>query len=660
MKVILKYILVVALAQSFFTANGQKSKVKEIVKEYENFSYVKTSEVLLKVAEDGYRNQDILEKLANSFYFNNNMKEASRWYGELFKNYKDIDSEYYFRYALSLKGVKNYEESDNWMSKFKELNPSDSRAKSFDARKDYKSNIESLSNDFIEIKNLDFNTEYSDFGTAFNGEDLIFASSRGNDIDEKYLWNDQPYLDLYKVYKYDDGDYSKPANFSETVNTKFHESSVAYAPDGKTMYFTRNNYFKKRARKDKKGINRLKMFRATIDDDGQWNEITPIHFNSDDYSVAHPTINAEGSRLYFASDMEDSLGESDIYVVDINADGTLGTPRNLGPSINTESQDSFPFVNSNGDLYYATVGLPGLGGYDVFVTKDLDSKMSNSSAENFVVTNMGKPFNSNADDFAFYENIDTKEGYFTSNRDGGKGDDDIYSFRQVECEQVVKGLIRDAKTTALLPGSTVVLYDGNGTELETAIVGSDAAFMFNVDCNKQYLVRGSKEKYSTDEERFTTNDSRLDLELVISLDPNEIIIEPCDDLAKALNIPLIYFDLDKYDIKYVAEIELQKVLAVLYKYPSMKLDIRSHTDCRASMAYNEKLSDNRAKATRQYLIERGISSDRLTAKGYGESQLVNDCGCEPDNDSSCSELEHQKNRRSEFIITSFKGKDCDD
>jgi outer membrane protein OmpA-like peptidoglycan-associated protein len=176
----------------------------------------------------------------------------------------------------------------------------------------------------------------------------------------------------------------------------------------------------------------------------------------------------------------------------------------------------------------------------------------------------------------------------------------------------------------------------------------------------EYLVRGEKETYASDEKRFTTPMKKQELQLQLLLEKDVQQIQPCDDLAQILDIPIIYFDFDKFNIRYDAEIELQKVLAVLNKYPTMKIDIRSHTDCRATMTYNERLSENRAQSTRQYLIDKGIATDRLTAKGYGESQLVNDCGCEPTNESSCSEAEHQLNRRSEFIITSINGKTCDD
>lgn len=654
----LRNILVLVLANSFLLVNAQKGKVKNVEDDYRNFSYIKTSEVLLEVAENGYKSQDILQKLGNSFYFNNKMEEAAKWYTELFNEYSDkdtvIDAEYYFRYALVLKSIEDYEGSDKWMQKFYEIKPSDSRVKAFLSKVDYKSEIEALSNTDIQIKNLDINSVYSDFGTAEEDGGIVFASSRGGG--KKYTWNNQSYLDLYVSKKDESGNFTEVGDYSSKVNTKFHESIVAYTQDERTMFFTRNNFFKKRVGKDDQGVNRLQLFRATKNENNQWADITPVHFNSKAYSVAHPTINKEGNRLYFASDMPGTIGQSDIYVVDINSDGTLGSPKNLGSSINTEGQESFPFINTSGDLYYSTNGFPGLGGRDIFVSRALDKKIIESSVRRFVVGNIGKPFNSVADDFGYYENLVTKVGFFSSNREGGKGDDDIYSFNIPDCSQVVNGIIKDVDTQGVISGATVILYTNQGVELERFTTGTDAIFSFNLECEQEYLVRAEKETYSSGEKRFTTPNKKQDLNLELLLDKDEQEIAPCDDLAKLLDIPIIYFDFDKYFIRKDAATELQKVLAVLKKYSTLNIDIRSHTDSRGTSKYNEVLSENRAKSTRQYLIDQGIDARRLTAKGYGENLLLNDCSDSVD----CSENEHQKNRRSEFIVTSINGQDCSD
>jgi outer membrane protein OmpA-like peptidoglycan-associated protein len=657
MRTISRYILVVFAGLFVITATAQKGKIKSVEDDYNDFAYVKTSEVLLEVANKGYKSADLFQKLANSYYFNNDMKNAAKWYGELMAMDEVIDPEYYFRYALALKGINNYQESDKWMSKFNTLKPEDLRGKAFLSKVDYKSNIEELSRDDIQPINLEINTELSDFGTTEYENGIVFASARGGG--RKYRWNEEPYLDLYSVEKTENG-FGEISEIQGKVNTKYHESSAVFSPNGKYMFFTRNNFFKLKYKEDEVGVNRLQLYRATLSEDGTWDEIHKIHFNSEEYSVAHPALNLTGSKLYFASDMPGTFGQSDIFVVDVNDDGTLGQPENLGSSINTEGQESFPFINTNGDLFFSSTGFPGLGGLDVFKSEGLDQKVIEGSNRNFPIENVGKPVNSPSDDFGYYENLVTKRVYFSSNREGGKGSDDIYTFEVPECEQLVAGTVQDRNTDELLPNATVILFDGQGKEIERKTVGDDAAFEFNLDCEKEYLLRGEKETYASDEKRFTTPKKKQELQLQLLLEKDEQEIQPCDDLAKVLDIPIIYFDFDKYNIRYDAEVELQKVLAVLNKYPTMKIDIRSHTDCRATMAYNETLSENRAQSTRQYLIDKGISEDRLTAKGYGESQLVNDCGCEPTNKSSCSEAEHQLNRRSEFIITSINGKTCND
>jgi outer membrane protein OmpA-like peptidoglycan-associated protein/tetratricopeptide (TPR) repeat protein len=649
-----KIIGILALSFVFSMGYAQKGKVREASKAYDNLAYLKTSEILLEVAEKGYTSVDLLQKLANSFYFNNQMEEAAKWFGELMAMNEELDSEYYFRYAQALKSVENYTESDKWMKKFAESNRGDLRGRAFSSTVDYLSMIDEASREF-DIVNLDINSEVSDFGTTQYKNQLIFASSRGSG--KKYQWNDQPFLDLFSAEKQEDGTYSDVKKLDTEINTKFHESTVAFTPDDQVMYFTRNNYFNKKYKNDEDGTNRLKVFKATLNDDGDWADVESVHFNSDAYSVAHPTINVQGTKMYFASDMLGTLGASDIFEVDINADGTLGEPVNLGPSVNTEGHETFPFINSEGDLYFSSNGFSGLGGLDVFVIRDFKNKRELNQP--MALENVGRPINSPMDDFGYYENIGTKEGFFTSNRDGGKGDDDIYSFIIPECEQIVEGVVKDQDTQQLLPGATVTLLDADGNELEKQVVGTDASYKFeNLECEKEYLIRVELDQFATVEKRFTTPKKKQDLVIEFDLERDEVELEPCADLAKILDIPIIYFDFDKANIRKDAEVELQKVLAVLNKYPTMEIDIRSHTDCRGTASYNEKLSDRRAQSTRQYLINNGIEANRLTAKGYGESRLVNDCGCEPSNDSSCSEAEHQLNRRSEFIVTSINGKKC--
>ena len=649
-----KIIYILTLSLVFSSGYAQKGKIRQATKEYDNLAYLKTSEILLEVAEKGFTSVDLLQKLANSFYFNNQMQQAAKWYGELMTMNVELDPEYFFRYAQALKSVENYTESDKWMNKFADADRSDLRGRAFSSTVDYLSMIDEASREF-EVENLDLNTAVSDFGTTQYQNQLIFASSRGGG--KKYKWNDQPYLDLFSAEKQEDGSYANVESLDSGINTQYHESTVAFTPDDKVMYFTRNNYFNKKYKKDEDGTNRLKLFKATLNDDGDWDNIESVHFNGDAYSVAHPTINVQGTKLYFASDMEGTLGLSDIFEVDINDDGSLGDPVNLGSNLNTEGQETFPFINSDGDLYFSSNGFNGLGGLDVFVIRDFENKRELNQP--MPLDNIGRPINSPMDDFGYYENLGTKEGFFTSNREGGKGDDDIYSFKVPECEQEVEGIVRDQETQELILEVKVTLLDADSNRLSQQIVGTDGAYKFeNLECEKEYLIRIEADTYATVEERFTTPKRQQKLEIKTLLEKDEVELEPCADLAKLLDIPIIYFDFDKFGIRGDAELELQKVLAVLNKYPTMTIDIRSHTDCRGPASYNERLSHNRAKSTRQYIIDNGVAANRLTAKGYGESKLLNDCGCEPTNDSNCSDAEHQFNRRSEFIVTSINGEKC--
>ncbi len=636
---------------------SQESKVKKALKEYDNFAYVRTTEILQEVVDNGYTTAPILQKLANSYYFNHDMAKAADAYKALFDLESSQDSEYHFRYAIALRSTGNDTEADRWMQKFHELQPNDLRGKAFTSKVDYKTTIDKISRDHISPINLDLNTAYSDFGIAEFNNRIIFASGRGGG--NTYKWNEEPFLDLYAAEKVKENTYSYITPLENGVNTDFHESSVAYSPNGKHMFFTRNNFYYGEAKRKARQVNRLELFRMTRTDGGEWGKIQSVHFNSDAYSVAHPTVSSDGKRLYFASDMPGTLGASDIFVVEIMEDGTLGTPRNLGAAINTEAQETFPYINAVGDLYFASNGLPGLGGLDVFVSKGYDVEVAEGVTAS-EAQNVGKPVNSRADDFAYYENLATGQVFFSSNRLGGRGSDDIYTFKDNVCEQIVKIEVREAVDKTRVEGAEIIVFDKEGKELERQILNQTGSYSFKLPCNTEYLVRGSKSEYIPDEKRFVTPTAAQDLTIVLYLEQNKRTIAPCDDLAKILDIPIIYFNYDKYDIRYDAEVELQKVLAVLKQYPTMRIAIKSHTDCRGTYNYNARLSENRAQATRSYLVSKGISGERITAKGYGESRLVNNCGCEPTNDSSCSEAEHQQNRRSEFIVTGINGKTCKD
>ena len=388
----------------------------------------------------------------------------------------------------------------------------------------------------------------------------------------------------------------------------------------------------------------MQVYAAKKGTGATWEAIKSVHFNDKSYSVAHPTINSKGDKLIFASDMPGTLGQSDLYVVDINPDGTLGTPINLGASINTEAQETFPFINEKGDLYFSYTGL---GGLDIYRIHDFETNFK--SNQSLSVENIGKPINSPNDDFAYYENLNTKEGYFSSNRAGGQGDDDIYWFRVTDCTQKLAGKVFDEKSNQLLTGAKVMLLNNDGEIVAEQVVDDTAIYNFEtLRCDSQYLVRASKDSYETSEKRIVSTSKRKEqLQLDMPLVLEEVVIVEGTNLRDAFNLNPIYFDLNKSNIRPDAAIELQKIVAVLNKYPTMKIEVRSHTDSRASRAYNKALSTKRSNATIDYLVEVGnINADRLSGKGYGESELINKCS----DGVHCSKEEHQLNRRSDFII----------
>ncbi|MQP23478.1 OmpA family protein [Flavobacterium sp. LMO8] len=619
-------------------AFGQAFKLKKADKKYEKYSYIDAIEVYEKVAEKGYKSVELFEKLGNAYYFNGELDKASKWYDELFALNQEVDSEYYFRYAQALKAKGNYEKSNQYMELFAQKTD-DSRAKLYQQNKDYLTDIDAVSGKYTMDK-TDVNSEFFDYGPTFLGKQIVFTSSRseGNQYSKIHDWTKQNFTDLFVASIDNNGKLGSVENFSKTVNTKFNESSPVFTKDGKTMYFTRNNYNDGKKRKSDDKVIMEKIYKAELVN-GEWTNVKEVPFSNDNYKTAHPTLSPDEKTMYFASDMPGSFGNSDLYKVSIDSNGNFGSPENLGPTINTEGRETFPFIDADNNLFFASDGHPGLGGLDIF-----EAKSANNSFEKPV--NVGKPLNSPMDDFGYVTNKDDL-GFFSSNRDGGSGYDDIYTF--TVCTHTLSGLITDVDTKEILPYAKVILFDDKMNQISETTASEKGAYSFKIECNKKYYVRASKEEYETTEKSFgpvnKTGESKLNIELKRNIFPIEI----GTDLAKILGVSIIYFDLDKWNIRPDAAEDLEKIIAVMNQYPNMTIDIRSHTDSRQTHKYNELLSDRRAKSTLEFMVKNGINRNRLTAKGYGETQLVNNCS----DDVPCSEDDHQKNRRSEFIVISL-------
>lgn len=649
-------IFILALSLHGFLMNAQEVKINKANKNYEQFAYVDAIKTYEKVAAKGHKSAEVFQKLGNAYYFQSRLEEANKWYTELFAMNQDVEPELYFRYAQTLKAVGDYKKADQMMEKFYQKNGTDNRAKIGKTQKDYLAEIKKNSGRY-RIENAGINSEFSDYGTAFYKDELVFASARdtGSISSKKHSWTNQSYTNLYGAKVTDNGNFESPEKFSKSVSSRYHESTPVFTQDGNTMYFTRNNFNNGKKGRDSERTILLKLYKATKDGD-KWTNVTELPFNSNEYSVAHPALSPDEKTLYFASNMPGTIGgsQSDIFKVSINADGSYGTPENLGNKINTEARETFPFVTDNNELYFASDGHPGLGGLDVFVTQLKEDGNVGS------IKNVGEPVNSKMDDFAFLIDTKSKNGFVSSNRkEDNLGYDDIYKFTEIlpipkDCEQLLTGIVVDENSQEPIANARVVLYDSTENKLKELTSDAQGKYDFGiVECDTKLKIRAEKPTYNTNEitviipKESGTTDSKVALELT------EKPLKPGDDLRTALGIDIIYFDLDKSNIRPDAAVELAKVLEVMKEYPNMKIDVRSHTDCRQTAKYNEALSDRRAKSTIAWLIKNGIAADRLTGRGYGESQLVNDCGCEPTNQSNCTEEQHQKNRRSEFIITSL-------
>ena len=631
MKNIQKYLLITLLSGLSVTAQNKDTKRAD--KHFNRFEFVEAAEEYSKLVEDGKGDSYVYGQLAESYYNVFNTEEAERWYAKALES--SDNPEMIFKYSQMLKANGKYEASNVQMARFAEMRPSDDRAIAYKKNPDYLPKILEKGKKF-NIQNMGFNSKYSDFGGTLQDGKLYITSAR-NTSRRTYGWNEEPFLDIYEMSKNADGTYLAAALVEDKVNTKYHEGVVSFSPDGNTMYFSRESFFEKMYEKDSITKNRysvLQLFKATKEGD-KWSNVEGFAINSENYSVKNPSVSADGKTLYFASNMPGGYGLFDIYKASINDDGTLGEAENLGQKVNTQGQEMFPYISSNGTLYFSSNGHLGLGNLDVFHTKEIDGKMA-------PVRNIGVPINSNADDFAFRLDEESGEGFVSSNREGGVGSDDIYAIKKLQplCDVLITGTVTDSKTGNPINAASVTMYDSKGNKVLSKVTDSDGTVEFIVECGEGSALEVSMDGYES--KRVTVEGSEEEeVAVAIALDPIEEIVA-----VDRVNLDPIYFDFDKSNITSQAAFELDKLVQVMQKYPEMVISGSSHTDSRGSASYNMALSDRRAKTTVSYVVSKGIDRSRITGSGKGESEPKEDCG------SGCTEEQHQMNRRSDFIIVS--------
>ncbi len=645
MKTILFFLLTSILIAPGF-AQESKSRAE---KDFEDFSYIDAAKEYERKVVKGDDSQETLQRLGDAYYNNVDMANASKWYGQLFSKYeRTLSPEYIFKYIHSLKGIGNYPLAKALMKIYAEkFEMTQFEVDQFNDNDLALDKIQNLQPQFV-VTHLSLNSPFADFGPMFYQDKIIFASSRDslNLRTRVYQWNEQPYLNLYEADTLQLGsDLVDIRLFGPTINTKYHEAITTFNEAGDLMYFTRNNYTNKNLERDPEGINHLKLYKSQRSE-MDWSPGEEVPFNSVDYSVGQPALDPNGKRLFFVSDMPGGFGQTDIYFVELTDDGGYSEPINLGPTINTSGREMFPFVDDE-KLYFASDGHLGLGGLDVF-----ESALGNGFSKPM---NLGKPLNSKKDDFAFIIDRGRNRGYFSSNRDGGTGDDDIYSFERlpINCYQTIGGSIRNERNGFPEANAQVFLLDTNGNELAKTKSSRDGIYDFDIrlDCGTTYQIKvekngytGGSEDFQTSLEPYSFNEVPLQIKKLPALIVNE-------GGQLKIKIEIIHFDFDKWDIRYDAAVELNKIVFLMNQFPKMIIKIESHTDSRGNDLYNEQLSEKRAQSTKDYIISQGIALDRIeSAIGYGEKQLINRC----ENGVQCSNDEHDRNRRSEFIIVKME------
>ena len=611
-------------------------------KQMDKYNYAGAIETLKKAEKNEKMHDAALPMLAECYRMQHDILNAKATYAQVV-NLPGADPESFFYYAKALQSTGNYVKAREMFQAYSEKKPSDPRGKLFAAACDSVLGPWKGLTPGFELKQVNnINTTESDFGSAFYNGDLVFASDFSNVAGEgkKYGWTGRGFLNIMKSSPEIAGDYwgnmETTSAFDSKFNQQYHDGPAAFSTDGNSIYFTRS-YFGSAKREGVYKTNLLKIYYATKTD-GKWGEVKPFFLNSKDFSVGHPSLSADGKTLYFVSDMPGGQGGTDIWMCQREGE-EWGTAQNLGKTVNTSESEMFPTMNADGILYFSSDGHPGYGALDIFKTKNVNGTWTTPE-------NLQTPINGSFDDFAIAFAAGDKNGFFSSNRPGGAGSDDIYAFRTAAPMPVlpayITGLVKDKSTMQPMAGVTVFLYDPASGNVK--ILKTDATGMYKTMISKpgEYAVKAMMPEYIADCAPFplavikpgTTSTSSRDL-LLDKLTMN-----------KTFHIDNIYYDFDKYAIRPDAQPELDKLVQIMNEN-GVNVELGSHTDSRGSVAYNDKLSQKRAESAVKYIVVAGIDKKRITAKGYGEHQLTNKCADGID----CTNEEQQANRRTEFKIT---------
>ena len=606
-----------------FTISAQNKDTKTADKLYARYEYVDAAKEYLKLVENDKADPYVYKQLADTYFNMFNTAEAAKWYAKATETNQDAET--YYRYAQMLKADGKYEEANKQMQKFAAAAPSDSRAIAFKQNPNYVPRLLDKTKLF-NINPSDVSGDKSDFGAVLYDNSVYFTSAR-NAARKSYGWTDEPFLDIYRADYDADGKVTNATTVG-SLNSQYHDGPLTMSADGNTVYFTSDSFRDGKFEKDKAlklKLGRNSIFKATKTGD-TWGNIDMLPFNSKEFSTSNPSLSRDGKTLYFSSDRPGSLGGVDIWKVAIADDGTYGEPQNLGNKVNTEGNESFPFIaDDNKTLYFSSAGKQGLGGLDVY-------KVDLSTGGD--ATNLGTPVNTEKDDFAFTFNGVKGAGFLSSNRNGN---DDIFAVSPI-CGVDVLVVVTNSKTGEILTNASVSILDDKKNVIATEMSNSKGEVTYRVECDKPYVVQASKDGYEGN--TFAVSKSKGPTAKV------EAALRPIEEIITVTEVVLnpIYFEYDKSNITREGAFELDKLVQVMRSNDKMVISAKAHTDNRGTEKYNERLSDRRAKSTRQYIISKGIDASRISAKGMGELEPKVDCG------KDCTEEQHAQNRRSEFLI----------
>ena len=683
-------VCVLMLTQTAISQSGQtKGVLEKATNDFKSLKYASAIYNLNRVLKTDPSNVNAQEMIAYSYKMVKNYEGALKWYEKLAEQ-PTVKPEWTLYLAEALANTEQYERSEGKYRKYLTQVPTDKRAAAFSASN---LNLFSKNTGNWKIFYTNLNSLGSDYAPTYYKEGLIFASNRRRDklSQNVFQWDNTPFSNLYVIpslkdiksinadsliaeakkqnkqaYRFNDDDTPPTSNDTRTIgqhgpsltrdtaavllkpnttiallkgsiNTKYHEGPTAVFPDGSIM-FTRNNFINGSQQNSRDGINKLKLYTAS---GSNLSNIKEFPYNNNDYSTGHPAINSDGTVLIFASDMPGGYGGSDLYYSLKSTSGTWSSPVNLGPKINTEGNELFPYLDKQENLIFASTGHAGLGGLDLFevVLKDL-KPVGNPR-------NLGAPINSSKDDFSLIRSEDGKNGYFSSNR---RGNDDIYGFKKASYSIWLEGTITDAKTRLPLVGSRLLMRHLDGTD--TLRTNAQGEFRRELPRDMDYETLAQKLSYVSQNGFITTvgitKDStiKLDIRLNKPETDQQYVLNNCDSLKKVFEVQNIYYDLDRSEIRSDARPALDYLLSLMRKYPKISVNTSSHCDSRASEEYNRQLSIRRGESAKAYLVSKGIAPGRVKVEYYGKTRLVNRCF----DGVPCSEADQQLNRRTEFDI----------